>query len=214
MKPDGAGIDRDDARIDAALRALTQPSEEALVMLHTRLEVAADQAGVLDVAYTTIETPIGSLLLAGTDAGLVRVGFEREGHDEVLETLSSSLSPRILQAPRRLDAAIRQISEYLEGHRTSFDLPLDFSLSHGFRQEVQRSLSRIAYGHTRSYREVAELVGNPKAVRAVGSACATNPLPVVVPCHRVVRSDGSLGGYGGGIDVKTALLRLEGADIA
>jgi len=129
----------------------------------------------------------------------------------VLESLAKKVSSRVLKAPRRLDAAATELDEYFTGTRRTFDVALDFALSSGFRQVVQRYLSHIDFGHTQSYREVAESVGSPKAVRAVGSACATNPLPVVVPCHRVLRSDGSLGGYLGGLDAKTTLLTLERA---
>ncbi|HEV8567027.1 MAG TPA: methylated-DNA--[protein]-cysteine S-methyltransferase [Actinoplanes sp.] len=193
------------------LFALTTPDPDDLVRLHHRLEDAAERDGILDVAYTTIDTPVGSLLLAATGTGLVRVAYEREGHDRVLDDLAARLSPRILRAPRRLDTAAREIDEYFAGVRTGFDLPLDLSLSSGFRRLVQRHLPHIAYGHTQSYREVAAIVGNPRAVRAVGTACATNPLPVVVPCHRVLRTDGTLGGYVGGLDAKAALLTLEKA---
>jgi methylated-DNA-[protein]-cysteine S-methyltransferase len=193
------------------LFALTTPDPDDLVRLHHRLEDAAERDGLLDVAYTTIDTPVGSLLLAATGTGLVRVAYEQEGHDRVLDDLAARLSPRILRAPRRLDAAAREIDEYFAGVRTGFDLPLDLSLSSGFRRLVQRHLPHIAYGHTQSYREVAAIVGNPRAVRAVGTACATNPLPVVVPCHRVLRTDGTLGGYVGGLDAKAALLTLEKA---
>lgn len=186
-------------------------ASDVLVGLHGRLEEAADRDGLLDVAYTTIDSPVGALLLAATDTGLVRVAYACEGHDAVLDTLARRLSPRVLRAPARLAAAARQIDEYFAGERTTFDLPLDYALSSGFRQLVQRHLSQIAYGHTRSYKDVAQLVGNPGAVRAVGTACATNPLPVVVPCHRVLRTDGSLGGYIGGLDAKTTLLTLEHA---
>jgi methylated-DNA-[protein]-cysteine S-methyltransferase len=195
----------------AALVAATAPAADALAALHGRLERAAERSGIVDVAYTTIDTPVGTLLLAATGRGLVRVAYEREGHDRVLETLAAKLSPRILRAPGRLDGAARELAEYFAGTRRTFDLPLDFALSSGFRQRVQRQLPRIAYGHTRSYREVAEAAGSPRAVRAVGTACATNPLPVVVPCHRVLRSDGSLGGYAGGTETKAALLTLERA---
>jgi methylated-DNA-[protein]-cysteine S-methyltransferase len=195
----------------SAILALTAADPEALVRLHRKLEAAASREGLLDVAYTTIDTPVGTLLLAATEQGLVRVAYDRENHDKVLDTLAARLSPRILHAPRRLDAAAREIGEYFAGLRTGFDLPLDFSLSSGFRQTVQRHLGQIAYGHTESYKEVARIVGNPKAVRAVGSACATNPLPVVVPCHRVLRTDGTLGGYIGGLAAKTTLLSLEQA---
>lgn len=179
--------------------------------LKERLAALAGDRDLLDVAYRTIATPVGPLLLAATDTGLVRVAFEREDFDAVLETLATKVSPRILEAPRRLDAVATEFDEYFAGTRHEFDVPLDYALSSGFRQNVQRYLPHIGYGHTQSYKEVAELVGNPKAVRAVGTACATNPLPVVVPCHRVLRTDGTLGGYIGGLDAKTTLLTLENA---
>lgn len=179
--------------------------------LHDRLAASAEAEGMLDVAYTIMETPVGRLLLAATERGLVRVAYEREGFDAVLETLAARLSPRILEAPARLGVARQQIGEYFSGARTRFDVPLDLGLSSGFRQAVQRYLPSIGYGQTQSYKEVAQIVGNAAAVRAVGSACATNPLPVVVPCHRVLRSDGSLGGYIGGLEAKAALLALEHA---
>lgn len=188
------------------------PTPDAdVAALRTRLASAAERDGLLDVAYRTVDTPVGTLLLAATDAGLVRVAYQREGFDGVLETLAARLSPRILEAPRRLDTIAAELEEYFAGRRRTFDVPLDFALSSGFRQAVQRSLPRIDYGHTRSYKDVAQLVGNPGAVRAVGTACATNPLPVVVPCHRVLRADGGLGGYIGGADAKSALLALERA---
>ena len=184
---------------------------EATDKLHAQLVENAQRLGLLDVAYRYVDTPVGTLLLAATDKGLVRVAFECEGFDAVLETLAAKISPRILKAPGRLDVVASALDEYFAGTRHSFELPVDYALSTGFRQTVQQYLPLIAYGHTRSYKEVAESVGNPKAVRAVGTACATNPLPVVVPCHRVLRSDGSLGGYIGGLEVKTALLGLEQA---
>ncbi|MCG8655221.1 methylated-DNA--[protein]-cysteine S-methyltransferase [Yimella sp. NH-Cas1] len=183
----------------------------AMAALHTRLAELAGEHGLLDVAYRTIDTPVGPLLLAATEKGLVRVAFEREDFDMVLESLARKISPRVLEAPRRLDAVAAEIDEYFAGKRHAFDVPLDYAMSSGFRQIVQRYLPHIGYGRTQSYKEVAELVGNPKAVRAVGTACATNPLPVVVPCHRVLRTDGSLGGYIGGPDAKTTLLTLEKA---
>jgi methylated-DNA-[protein]-cysteine S-methyltransferase len=186
-------------------------SPDDLTTLRERLAASAARDGLLDVAYTTIDTPVGPLLLAATGNGLVRVAYDREGHDRVLDDLAHRLSPRVLRAPGRLAAAAREIDEYFAGTRHAFDLPLDLSLSSGFRQLVQRHLPGIAYGHTQSYKQVAELVGNPRAVRAVGTACATNPLPVVVPCHRVLRTDGTLGGYIGGLDAKAALLSLEKA---
>jgi methylated-DNA-[protein]-cysteine S-methyltransferase len=202
------GIRRDDDTV-SVLSAPIDP--EALEQLHARLEREAEAQGLMDIAYTTIDSPVGKLLLAATPKGLVRVAYAREGHDQVLESLGEKLSPRMLRAPKRLDDAARELDEYFAKRRQVFDLKLDLSLSRGFRQLVQTHLPEIAYGQTRSYREVAELVGNPKAVRAVGTACATNPLPVVVPCHRVLRADGTLGGYIGGIEAKTALLKLEAA---
>ncbi|WP_022885339.1 methylated-DNA--[protein]-cysteine S-methyltransferase [Glaciibacter superstes] len=197
------------ADFSTQLLAATEPAPEHLRLLHQRLENSADAAGILDIAYTTIDSPVGPLLLAATEKGLLRVAFEVEDHDTVLEKLQSKVSPRILRAPRRLDIAAREIDDYFARRRTAFDLPLDYSLSRGFRGIVQRHLPEIAYGSTQSYKEVAELVGNPHAVRAVGTACATNPLPIVVPCHRVLRTDGTLGGYVGGLEAKTALLTLE-----
>ncbi|MGH3496170.1 MAG: methylated-DNA--[protein]-cysteine S-methyltransferase [Nocardioidaceae bacterium] len=193
------------------LAALPEVDEAAQRRLHARLAAAAEQAGVLDVAYSTIDTPVGALLLAATERGLVRVAFGNQDHDTVLEHLATTVSPRVLAAPARLDVAAREIDEYLAGRRTSFDLPLDFQLSHGFRRTVLGHLSEINYGATASYATVAAAAGRPKAVRAVGSACAANPLPVVVPCHRVVRSDGSVGGYAGGPEAKALLLTMEGA---
>jgi methylated-DNA-[protein]-cysteine S-methyltransferase len=195
----------------AAVLAQVANEDAHLNRLHQRLAAAAEHDGILDLAYTTIDTPVGSLLLAATERGLVRVAYDVEDHDTVLQTLAERISSRILRAPSRLDSAARQIQEYFAGRRNIFDLPLDYSLSHGFRQQVQRHLSQIAYGHTESYKQVAAFVGSPNAVRAVGTACATNPLPVVVPCHRVLRSDGTLGGYVGGAAAKMALLHLEGA---
>jgi methylated-DNA-[protein]-cysteine S-methyltransferase len=182
-----------------------------LARLHERLAAAAARDGLLDVAYTTIDTPVGPLLLAATDKGLVRVAYASQDHDLVLADLAQRVSPRVLRAPGRLSVAARELDEYFAGRRTTFDLPLDLALSSGFRRLVQQHLPDIAYGHTQSYKQVAEIVGNPRAVRAVGTACATNPLPVVVPCHRVLRSDGTLSGYAGGPAAKATLLALEGA---
>jgi methylated-DNA-[protein]-cysteine S-methyltransferase len=178
--------------------------------LHDRLVAAARANGILDISYRTLDTPVGTLLLAATERGLVRVAYASEGHDRVLHELSEKVSPRILNSVERLDPVARELDEYFARSRERFDLPLDWRLSGGgFRGTVLRHLPEIGYGHTASYGSVARLAGNPKAVRAVGSACATNPLPIVVPCHRVVRSDGSLSGYLGGVDAKRTLLALE-----
>ncbi len=181
----------------------------AMRRLHDRLAAEAAADDLLDVAYRTIDTPVGTLLLAATEAGLVRVAFETEDHDQVLERLAAEVSPRILAAPARLDRVAHELDEYFTHVRRTFDVPLDLRLAHGFRRTVISHLPDIAYGTTASYAAVAEAAGSPRAVRAVGTACATNPLPVVIPCHRVVRSDGSLGQYAGGVAVKAALLGLE-----
>jgi methylated-DNA-[protein]-cysteine S-methyltransferase len=191
--------------------ALPVHDEAARHRLHARLVAAAEQAGILDVAYRTIDTPVGTLLLAATDQGLVRVAYASEDHDLVLRQLADRVSPRVLRAPARLDSPAKELDEYFAGRRSRFDLPLDFQLSRGFRRAVLSHLTEIGYGTTASYAAVAAAAGNPKAVRAAATACATNPLPVVVPCHRVVRSDGSIGGYAGGTDVKKTLLALEAA---
>jgi len=191
---------------------LTSPADAGtLARLRLRLERAAEADGLLDVAYTTVDSPVGPLLLAATPRGLVRVAYDVEDHDRVLDALARRLSPRVLRAPGRLAKAARELDEYFGGRRREFGLPLDMSLSKGFRQLVQRHLPEIGYGQTRTYGQVAALVGNPRAVRAVGTACATNPLPVVVPCHRVLKADGTPGGYVGGQEAKVTLLTLEAA---
>lgn len=179
--------------------------------LHDRLTDTAEREGLLDVAYRLVDTPVGQLLLAATAQGLVKVAFARQDHDAVLAALASAISPRILHAPARLDEVTRQLDEYFAGERHTFDVPLDFRLARGFRLSVLEHLPEIGYGHTESYAEVAAAAGSPKAVRAVGTACALNPLPVVVPCHRVVRSDGSFGQYAGGEEAKRLLLTMEAA---
>ncbi len=160
--------------------------------LRARLVQQADAAGLLDLSYSTVDSPIGRLLLAASPAGLVRVAFEREDHDAVVARLATDISPRILHAPRRTDMVARELDEYFAGTRRQFDVAVDLQLVHGFRRAVIEHLSHIAY-------------------RAVGSACAHNPVPVVVPCHRVIRSDGTIGQYLGGVEAKAALLALEGA---
>ncbi len=179
--------------------------------LHARLAAAAQRDGILDVAYRTIDSPVGPLLLAATEAGLVRVAYASEDHDAVLQALAGQISPRVLRAPARLEEPARELGEYFAGQRRTFDLPLDWRLSAGFRRAVLSHLTEIGYGQTASYAAVAGLAGNPRAVRAAATACATNPLPVVVPCHRVIYSDGRIGRYLGGPDAKRALLTLEEA---
>jgi methylated-DNA-[protein]-cysteine S-methyltransferase len=179
--------------------------------LHRRLTATAGTEGILDVAYDVVDTPVGPLLLAVTDLGLVRVAYAGEDHEAVLQMLADRISPRILRAPERLATVRGQLDEYFAGRRRDFDVPLDWRLSRGFRQLVLQTLPEVGYGRTASYSTVARLAGNPRAVRAVGTACATNPIPVVVPCHRIVRADGSMGGYLGGPEAKRVLLSLEAA---
>ena len=182
-----------------------------LHQLRDRLATTAQSEGILDIAYRTVDSPVGTLLLAATHLGLVRVAYAREDHDTVLQSLSDRISPRILNAPARLDTIARELEEYFAGRRRAFDVPLDWRLSAGFRSNVLRRLPDIGYGQTATYAAVAQLAGNPKAIRAAATACATNPLPVVIPCHRVVRSDGSTGAYLGGAEAKRLLLTLEAA---
>lgn len=170
----------------------------------------AAEEGLLDVAYTTMDSPFGPLLLAKTNRGLVRVGLPNQDSDELLVDLSDRVSPRVLEAPAELDEVRRELDLYFAGRLDHFDLPLDWRLSSGFRQRVLRAINRIPYGQTRSYTEMARKAGNERAVRAAGTACGSNPIPLVVPCHRVLRTGGALGGYGGGLPMKQALLELEG----
>lgn len=192
-----------DLLADASLPA------DDLARLHRTLAEVADGAGLLDVAYRTVDSPVGPLLVAATPAGVVRVAFAVQGHDAALEDLAAVVSPRVLEAPRRLDLVARELDEYFAGRRRAFDVPLDLRLVRGFRREVVEHLGRIGYGATATYAQVAALAGRPAAVRAVGTACARNPLPLVLPCHRVVRSDGTVGRYAGGDEAKHLLLRLE-----
>jgi methylated-DNA-[protein]-cysteine S-methyltransferase len=192
------------------LRPLLDTGDQAAARLQARLVAAAAREGVLDVAYRLVDTPVGSLLLAATEQGLVRVAYQVQGHDAALAQLAAAVSPRILAAPARLDPAARQLEEYFAGRRTAFDLPLDLRLCTGFRRLVLSHLPQIPYGRTESYTQVATAAGSPRAVRAAGTACATNPLPIVLPCHRVLRLDGSVGRYAGGREAKRTLLALEG----
>jgi methylated-DNA-[protein]-cysteine S-methyltransferase len=209
MKGEAQTMNADDLPRDLAGAFPDTPGH--LSRLHDRLAAAAQRDGILDVAYRIVDSPVGQLLLAATEQGLVRVAYAREDHDTVLQGLADKISPRMLLAPDRLDRAARELEEYFDGRRRAFDLPLDWRLSAGFRRIVLGHLPEIGYGHTASYGVIAQLAGNPRAVRAVGTACATNPLPVIVPCHRVVRSDGGMGGYLGGVEAKRTLLALEAA---
>jgi methylated-DNA-[protein]-cysteine S-methyltransferase len=197
----------EDVEIETRLRVAPQAGE--VDDLVAAALARADADGVVDVAWAVEDTPIGPLTLAATPRGLVRIGFGDE--DDMLDDLAATVSPRVVHLPARLDDPRRQLDEYFGGRRRHFEVQLDRQLSHGYRRTVLEALSDVPYGQTVSYRDLAERTGNPKASRAVGSAMATNPIPIVVPCHRVLRTGGALGGYGGGLDVKVWLLRLEGA---
>ena len=191
-------------------RAFAGPATPDLAeQLHERLAAAAERKALLDVSYRTVDSPLGPLLLAATENGLVRVAFSREDHDSVLVSLATAISPRILRAPRRLDDPARQLEEYFARKRHAFTVPVDLQLARGFRRSVLLRLRDIPYGRTRSYAAVARAAGNAGAVRAAASACSHNPLPLVVPCHRVVRTDGGLGEYLGGAGAKRILLSME-----
>jgi methylated-DNA-[protein]-cysteine S-methyltransferase len=199
----------DSHEADDIVQTLTETDETLLLHLRERLARSADIEGTLDVAYRTFDSPLGTLVLATTERGLVRIAFDRDGTDQVLSELSAKISPRILRAPAKLDGVARELDQYFAGARTTFDLPLDLQLASGFRRNVLSHLPEIPYGHTASYADIARWAGNPRAVRATGTACATNPLPIVIPCHRVIRTDGSLGNYAGGPAAKQQLIRLE-----
>jgi methylated-DNA-[protein]-cysteine S-methyltransferase len=197
---------------DAVARLLTPTSlpEVDMTALLDDITRQADAEGLVDVAWTVTDSPVGELVLAATPAGVVKISFGHE--DEAVEDLARRISPRVLRAPGRLDAVRRELDEYFAGRRQAFDVPLDWRLSRGFRRAALDQLARgVPFGHTVSYKQLAEQAGSPKASRAIGSAMATNPIPIVVPCHRVLRTGGDLGGYGGGLDAKRWLLRHEGA---
>jgi methylated-DNA-[protein]-cysteine S-methyltransferase len=194
---------------DEMFGSVLRTDDEALARLRAELARRAQLAGLLDVAYRTLDTPVGPLLLVATPAGLVRVAYARENHEQVLAVLAERISARVLLAPARLEGPSRQLDEYFGGRRRHFELPVDLQLAKGFRRVVLEHLPDVGYGSTASYATVAAAAGRPSAVRAVGTACATNPVPIVVPCHRVVRSDGTLGQYVGGPEAKRILLNLE-----
>jgi methylated-DNA-[protein]-cysteine S-methyltransferase len=194
--------------LERALRSVEAPPgavEEAVARLVGRVE--AD----VDVAYAMVDSPLGELLLAVTPRGLVRVAYPTEVEDHVLEELAARISPRILRAPGRTDEVRRELEQYFAGSRRRFEVPVDWSLSRGFFRKVLRATARIPYGDVRTYTDMAARAGSPRAYRAAGNALHSNPIPIVVPCHRVVHADGGLAGYGGGVERKEFLLELEGA---
>ena len=185
--------------------------EDASRAAAARFAALAEGEGLVDIAYTVEDSPVGPLLLAATKRGLVELGFEGQKElDFYLERLTRKLSPRVLEAPARLDRVRRELDEYFEGRRTQFDVPVDWSLSKGFTRRILRATAKVPYGEVSTYRQMAAKAGNERAVRAAGNALGANPIPIVVPCHRILRTGGSLGGYGGGVPRKEFLLRLEG----
>lgn len=199
---------------DALERALIDAGrtvEDAQAPPLPDLSEAAAAAGLLDVAYATLDSPVGPILLAITPRGLVRLAYlDGEGEDSVLEDLAVRVSPRVLAAPRRLDEPRRELDQYFAGRRHAFELALDWQLAHGFARRVLQATARIPYGSVSSYKLIATDAGSPRAFRAAGNALGTNPLPIIVPCHRVLHSGGGLGGYTGGLERKRVLLTVEG----
>jgi methylated-DNA-[protein]-cysteine S-methyltransferase len=197
-------------QLETALRS-ERVSENAAAAAN-RFALRAEDEGLVDVAYATLDTPVGELVLAGTKGGLVRVGLSGEPIDNVLAELAEDVSPRILELPARLDEARRELDEYFAGRRKRFELSLDWRLVPApFMKKVLKETARVPYGSTTTYGEVAREIGSPRAHRAAGSALGRNPIPIVVPCHRVLRSGGVIGNYGGGPEMKRYLLELEGA---
>ena len=184
---------------------------ERLPSTAPELSGRAEAEGLVDVAYTSVDSPLGPLLVAASPRGLVRVSYpDPRGPDPVIEELAERISPRVLEAPARLDPVRRELDEYFAGRRTEFETPIDWSHLGGFTRKVLRATSRIGFGETSTYAGVASRAGSPRAMRAAGNALGANPMPVIVPCHRVLRTGGALGGYTGGIERKQYLLRLEG----
>jgi methylated-DNA-[protein]-cysteine S-methyltransferase len=175
------------------------------------LSDAAAAAGLLDLAFATLDSPLGRLLVAATPEGVVRIAYvDQTGEGAVLEHLATNVSPRVLAAPRKLDEPRRELDEYFAGRRRRFDLPLDWRLTRGFSRRVLEATAKIPYGATATYKQVAGEAGSPLASRAAGNALGANPIPIVVPCHRILHSGGGLGGYTGGLERKRLLLSVEG----
>jgi len=197
---------------DELERRLAPPTATRLDVEAFRATLArrAADAGLLDVAYATADSPLGSLMVAVTERGLVRLSYPDEDLATQLDELAERVSPRILAAPERTDAVRRQLDEYFDRRRHDFDVPIDWRLVRGFATSVLRATARIPFGAVSTYREVAAEAGSPNAYRAAGNALGSNPIPIVVPCHRVLHAGGGLGGYTGGLDRKRYLLRLEG----
>lgn len=201
---------RNESQIEDLLRDGAAAADPAWPAIRERLAARAVSDGLVDIAFEDHETPLGRLRVGATDRGVVRTILPAEDDEDVLAQLAAKLSPRIVRTSTpTIAVARRQLDEYFAGRRRAFDVPLDWALTAAFRRDVLRATARIPYGETTSYRQVATEAGSPKAVRAAGSALATNPLPILVPCHRVLRTDGSLGQYLGGEAAKQQLLTLE-----
>jgi methylated-DNA-[protein]-cysteine S-methyltransferase len=197
--------------IEQRLAAATPDDRSAAAA--RRFTEAAEREGLVDVAWCPVDSPLGSLVAAATPAGLCALWYGLDEVDDLLARLARKVSPRVLEAPGRLDPVRRQLDEYFDGRRREFELPIDWALTAGFTRRVLQATAAIPYGGLRTYREVAGDAGNPRATRAAGNALGANPMPIVVPCHRVVRTGGHLGGYTGGLDRKLFLLELEGATL-
>jgi methylated-DNA-[protein]-cysteine S-methyltransferase len=200
------------AAVDEMLaRARRNPSRDGVDAATARFVKAAEKEKLVDVAFARVDSPFGELLIASTPKGVVQLSLHGYDQNETLEELARKVSPRVIESPKRLDPVRKQLEEYFAGKRRSFDIDLDWQLSHGFALRVLKATARIPYGAVSSYREMAEKAGNVRATRAAGNALGGNAIPIIVPCHRVLRTGGGLGGYGGGLPMKEALLKMEGA---
>ncbi len=197
--------------LERALRATSERAAKSAQAAARRLSERAARDGLADISYAAADSPFGALLLAATKRGLARVAFPEEDADAVLQRLATRISPRIVEAPGPLDAARRELEEYFDGRRTRFELALDWTLVGPFGRRVLGAASQIPYGGVLTYAQVAAQAGSPRGSRAAGNALGANPIPIVVPCHRVLRRGGALGGYAGGLERKRLLLELEGA---
>jgi len=203
---------QEDRHLESLLRDVVPASDEEWAAARAGFAARAASEGLVDIAFEDHETPLGRMRINATDTGILRIILPAENAEEVLEDLARKVSGRILGVSTpAITTTRRELDEYFDGRRRTFDVPLDWTLTKAFRREVLHATALIPYGETSSYRKVATAAGRPKAVRAAGSALANNPLPILVPCHRVLRSDGALGQYLGGVAAKTQLLTLEKA---
>ena len=207
-KPEADRLDDRPDKIESRLRAEMKGGVPESMYAQLKERAAEDQ--LADIVFTTVDSPLGKLLAAKTKKGLIRLSYEGANPDASLEHLAATVSPRILEIPAKLDDVRRELDEYFEGDRRRFDLPIDWSFAGGFVQKVLKATARIPFGSVSSYGQIALKAGSPRASRAAGNALGSNPMPIVVPCHRVLRSGGAIGGYTGGLHRKEFLLHLEG----